>query len=233
MKARGMVIASVAWLCASAFVHAETSGFPADVVRGIDAMARLPVRGFSVVESQGRMLLMSDNGHYVIVGGRLLDMWNQTEVHSVSDVRKTERIPVRRMGLTADKFGGLTLGQGPRVMVWLDALGAETRAVLDQIGKLRDRFTFEVVWLPALPQRKDANRALICSKRAAEQYVRTADPEPLRAPAGDCGREELAKTLTTAAVLGIDRVPFSIAPNGQTLIGASRTFAEFLAQNLE
>ncbi|NIR30305.1 MAG: hypothetical protein GWN84_13540, partial [Gammaproteobacteria bacterium] len=102
---RSVLMVAALALTVTTFALAEAS-FPRDVLSGIDAMRKLPAEGFHVVESKGRLLLVSTNGHYVVMGGRILDLWNQVEVRSVADVDRTTRIPLERMGLDSDDLGG-------------------------------------------------------------------------------------------------------------------------------
>ncbi len=73
------IVASLA-IVASDAAFSAPADVPHDVLKGIEAMRRLPAEGFHIVESQGRLLLVSTNGHYVVSGGRILDLWNQIEI---------------------------------------------------------------------------------------------------------------------------------------------------------
>ena len=109
--ARVALMSLIAMSTASAAEARGDENIPRDVLKGIEAMRRLPVDGFHVVESQGRLLLVSTNGHYVVSGGRIIDLWNQIEVKSVADVDGTTRIPLSRMGIEASALGGIVTGQ--------------------------------------------------------------------------------------------------------------------------
>ena len=57
---------------------------PRDLLKGIEAMRRLPVEGVQLVQAQGQLLIVSTNGHYVITGGRLIDLWNNLRLVGVA-----------------------------------------------------------------------------------------------------------------------------------------------------
>jgi thiol:disulfide interchange protein DsbC len=209
--------------------------FPKDVLKGIDAMQRLPVTGFHVVESRGRLLLVSTNGHYVVTGGRLLDLWNQVEVRSVADLPATTRIPLARMGIDTQAMGGVSIGSGAAaaVTVFLDPASNESAKLLPQLRELSKRTRVDVVFLPAQPARANVSRALICDPQAAQAFLlQGRTPSPV-SDQQRCGTEQLQRTRVTAQLLGIETVPFSIAANGVTLAGAPQNYLDFVRKNAE
>ncbi len=228
----GVALAATTLLALSATSgFAEPAGFPSHVLNGIDALQKLPAEGFHVVESQGRTLLVSTNGHYVVLGGRILDLWNQVEIRRVADVPKAQRIPLNRLRLDLDELGGVTVGQGARVVVFLDPLSKETPKLLEDIRALRASYQFRLVFMPAKADRRRASQALACSPTDARRFIHTGET-PMSIP-GDpgCGKERLQKTLVTASLLGIKIVPFTIAPNGATRPGHSTNYRGFLEEN--
>lgn len=215
--------------------RAEDSDIPRDVLKGIEAMKPLPVDGFQVVQSQGRLLLVSTNGHYVVTG-RIMDLWNLIEVRSVADVERTERIPLAHLGLSARQLGGVSVGKSePReaVTVFLDPASSQSQEILPRLRELGNAHRVDLVFVPALAQRAAVARALICHPEAVAPFFNnTRVPEPQ--PEGDaCGVAELQRARVTVQLLGIHTLPFSIAPNGATLAGAPKEYAQFIASNQE
>lgn len=208
--------------------------FPRDVLKGIEAMERLPVEGFHVVESQGRLLLISTNGHYVVTGGRLLDLWNNVEVRSVADISATTHIPLARMGIHAKKLGGVSFGKdapAPAVTVFLDPASAESGKILPQLRTLANERRVDVVFVPAHPDRANVSRALICDARAAQAFLANGHkPSPL-SDEERCGVEELQRARVTVQLLGIQNLPFSVAANGATMSGTSNEYHQFVKAN--
>ena len=209
---------------------------PRDVLKGIEAMRRLPVDGFHVVESQGRLLLVSTNGHYVVSGGRIIDLWNQIEVKSVADVDGTTRIPLSRMGIEAGALGGIVTGQvrePQRVTAFLDPASMESRKLLPQLREVAKTHRVEIVFVPAQPARAGISRALICDPKAALTFIEQgAVPTPV-SDGNACGRKELERARVTVELLGIETLPFTVAPNGATVAGTPNNYAQFIAANKE
>jgi len=205
-----------------------------DVLKGIDAMKRLPADGFHVVESQGRLLLVSTNGHYVVTGGRLIDLWNEVEVQRVSDLEKTLRLPLTRMGIRAKELGGFTTGQAnakEAVTVFLDPASAESHKLLPQLRSLMPKYRVDVIFVPAQATRAETSRALICDPNAARAFIEAARVPDATGTGSACGVKELERARVTVHLLGIETLPMSVAPNGVTVAGSPKNYAELIAQN--
>lgn len=207
-----------------------------DVLQGIDAMRKLPVEGFHVVETHGRLLLVSTNGHYVVSGGRILDLWNQVEIHSVADVDATLRLPLAHMGIKTSELGGAHIGAAESaqvVTVFLDPGSPETQRLLPELRSLSATYGVDVVFVPAKPSRADVSRALICDPAAAHTFLMEGRaPAPL-APGQKCGEQELARARVTVHLLGIEVLPYTVAGNGTPIVGHPKDYAALVAANRE
>lgn len=215
---------------------AAESDFPHDALKGIEAMRQLPAGGFHVVESQGRLLLVSTNGHYVVTGGRILDLWNQVEVKSVADVEGTLRLPLARMGIEANALGGITTGQADsaqKVTAFLDPGSAESRKLLPLLRELGKQYRVDVVFVPAQPARAGISRALICDRQAALAFVNESRAPAALPDSNSCGEKELERARVTVQLLGISSLPFTVSPNGAAVAGTPKNYAAFVAANLE
>ena len=222
---------------APATAMADPKAWPQGILSGIDAMKKLPVQGFSVVESQGRVMLVSSNGHYAVVDGRIMDMWNGFEIRSVADVERSLAIPLAKMGIGPEELSGVMVGNAapgrPKpVTVFLDPASPETPKILPAIQQFAPEYPFHVVFVPARSERNKVSQALLCSPEAAEQYIASGRITAAE-PTDMCGADKLKKNIVTVQVLGIDTLPFTIASNGQVAPGVPQDFGEFLSRNLE
>ena len=222
--------------CVLIVTTGASADFPRDALKGIEAMRRLPADGFHVVQSKGRLLLVSTNGHYVVADGRILDLWNQVEIKTVADVERTTRIPLERMGIEAAVLGGVVTGRTDsekRVTVFLDPASQESRKLLPQLQEIGQRFRVDVIFLPAQPERAGVSRALICDRAAALAFIAGSR---VPAPLGEgtaCGAKELERARVTVQLLGIASLPFTVFPNGATVAGVPKNFGELVVTNSE
>jgi hypothetical protein len=87
----------------------------------IDGMVSLPVTGMKAVESNGRIVFMSDSGRFVI-DGTLYDAWSKKPLTSLEEIREAgNTLDLSRLGLKMDDLNPLTLGEGKKkVVVFVD-----------------------------------------------------------------------------------------------------------------
>ena len=230
----GLFILAV--LASPSAVWADPAGWPKGILNGIDAMKKLPTDGFHVVESQGRVLLMSTNGHYAVVDGKIMDMWNGFEIRSVADAERSLSIPLERMGLGTEELSGVTVGtsSGSKpVTLFLDPASPETKKIMPTVRSLFSQYQFNVVFVPAKATRKKASQTLLCSQDAARQFITTGQIKAVIPSLDECGTEKLKRNIVTVQVLGIDTLPFTIASHGKTAAGVPEGYGDVLAANLE
>ena len=87
----------------------------------IDGMVSLPVTGMKAVESNGRIVFMSDSGRFVI-DGTLYDAWSKKPLTSLEEIREGgNTLDLSRLGLKMDDLNPLTVGEGKKkVVVFVD-----------------------------------------------------------------------------------------------------------------
>jgi thiol:disulfide interchange protein DsbC len=228
-----IVLLAGPWM--SLVARAADPDIPTDVLKGIEAMKPLPAEGFEVIQSQGRLLLVSTNGHFV-VSGRIFDLWNTIEVHSVADVDRTARIPLAHLGLTAQSLGGVSLGKSEAreaVTVFMDPGSPQSQQLLAPLRELARQRRVDLVFVPAQPARAGLSRAFICHPEMAKSFFEsTRLPDP-PADTDPCGTGELQRARVTAQLIGVRTLPFSIAPNGATVSGVPKNYAQFISANQE
>ena len=225
-----ILVAGATLACSSLAWGADDSGDAAlarQLTKGIDAMRRLPVDGFHVVEAQGHILVVSTNGHYAITGGRILDLWNQMEIHKVSDVDETLRLPLAKMGIKASELGGLSVGReqaAELVTVFLDPGSPQTREILPELHSLAQRYRLDVVYVPAQPSRVAVSRALICDKQAGRSFFEGGQLPQGVASSSSCGEKELERARITVHLLGIDVLPYTVSADGSPVAGHPKDY---------
>lgn len=227
----------VCLIAASAVARAQERDpdIPPDLLKGIEAMKPLPAEGFQIIQSQGRIFLVSGNGHYVVTG-KVMDLWNGIEIHSVADVDKTNRIPLAHLGLSAQQLGGASVGKSEKreaVTVFLDPGSSQSQQLLPLLRQIAREHRVDLVFIPAQPSRAALSRALICHPDAIQPFFETSRLPTPEAETETCGIGELQRARVTAQLLGIHTLPFSVTPNGATVTGAPKDYAHFVTANQE
>ena len=191
------------------------------MLRGIRGMQRLPVAGVQMVAAGERLLFVSANGRYVFTGPAW-DLWHGAKLATLDEAaRLAERIDLERMGLDPATLGALDVGSGERdVVVFVDPRCPHCRALLDELPGLAGDYRFRLVPLPVLgPDSERAVMRLACladADPAAAREARLAGTiDELPEPNGTCGQAPAQRALVTAQLLGLDGVPYLIAPDGR------------------
>lgn len=223
------LVGSLALVAAASVVAEEPdeAEMARQLLKGVDAMRRLPVDGFHLVEAQGHLLVVSNNGHYAIIGGRVLDLWNRLEIRKASDIDATLRLPLAKMGINPDEFGGITVGKtdsSQTITVFLDPGSPKSTDMLPELQALGKRYKLQVIYVPALPARTPISRALMCDKRAALSYFETGKIPTDLVSSPSCGERELDRARITVHLLGIDVLPYTVTADGTPISGHPKDY---------
>jgi thiol:disulfide interchange protein DsbC len=199
-----------------------------------DAVKRLPVTGLMIVEADGQVYLSSENGRIVVANGRVYDMWNGLEIKEGKDVDKfANKIDLVKMGLNISDLAPLEVGAGKKtVVMFIDPSCPHCHRMMAQAAKLTNEYRFQFVLLPILGTESiEKSKKAICmaDKQAAVKAL--IDNTLAKAPSPDvgCNLLPLQKALLTARIMGVDSVPFIVAPDGTMQRGAPKDLSNWLS----
>lgn len=205
-----------------------------DAMRGIEAMRRLPGSNMQMVQAAGSAFLITENGRFAVVHGRIYDLWHNEEIKSIGDLdRLASRLDLSRMKLDFAELATLYVGGGKRVAtLFIDPRCEHCVSLLGQVNALSSEYQFRLVLLPLLgdPSVADAKQLLCAPSGAALALISKRIASLPKAP-NDCALAKLQKTIITARILGIDTVPTAIAPDGRVMRGNLESLAVFLKGN--
>jgi thiol:disulfide interchange protein DsbC len=201
-------------------------------LKSIEGTRRLPVTGVSLAKVGDKMILMSENGRFVVAGNfRLLDVWNGKEVKTLADGDDLNRLDLKRIGIKDADLAQLVYGTGPKhVHVFLDPWCGHCHDLLAQMEPLKKEYTFHLVLTPVLGDKSVATvKKLACladkgkalDALLAQRY--DGIPEP-----GPCDLAALQKTLIATRLMGIDGVPYLVLPSTKTRRGGTRELKALL-----
>lgn len=208
-----------------------------DTVDKIKATKRLPVNGLSIVETtDGKTVLISDNGRFAVMGGRWMDLWEGKTVTGVADSNSLDKINFARMGINIDEFSPFVIGTGKQnILVFVDPTCSACRKMVREMSSLGNDYTFKVVILPLTGSDSGAAaRKMQCAperKLALDAFINNTFAS-LPDSATSCDVSPIQKALISATILGIRRTPFIILPDFTALteIGEKTTLAQILAK---
>jgi len=201
----------------------------------IKATKRLPVQGMSIIETvDGKTFVVSDNGRVAIIGGRIIDLFENREIKGISDTESLDHINLKRMGIKGVELATFTIGNGPiEAVVFVDPMCEPCRLLIGEMPKFAKQYTFQVVVYPLRGGPSGvAARALACApdRALALTAFTSGRLESLPPPPRSCDVSNVQKAMITGTVLGIRNLPFLILPEGKTFAGPSFHLADALTR---
>jgi len=200
----------------------------------IESMVEVPMTGIQMVEAQGKVFFISENGRYVFRGA-LYDMWDEgRQVVSTEDLReKSSRIDLKDIGLNLDDLFTLDFGNGEKeVAVFVSPGCPVCKEAIAQMTQVADQYRFRLIPLPGSSETSQKHlRQLICSaEKDPEQALQALMTEEYAALPGEinCDVGGAQRSLVTARMFGVDVVPFFIGADGRIKKGLPKDLESFL-----
>lgn len=191
--------------------------------------------GITAIEVDGKLYVLSANGRYLF-DGTLRDLWhNGRVIGSMADVKRYAlRLDLDALGIDFSRLVSVDLGgSGKQVTVFIAPGCPSCKQALDTLAKMPQRYTVRVVIVPR-PGGVAAVHQVDCTKnpeRRRELAITLPPPKAGEgAPVCEGSQARLTSTLLTAQLIGVDRVPFIVAPDGRVSKGmpTTTTLAGFL-----
>ena len=207
------------------------------LLKNLDSFKRLPIAGLNLAKVGDRMVLMSDNGRFAVIGNfRLLDVWNAREVKTIADAEDLNRLDLKKIGIKDEDLAMLAYGQGKTVVtVFIDPMCKYCHHLIGQMGALKDQYTFRLVMAPVIGEESVRNaRKLVCEadKAKALQSLIGQNYDGIKEPP-NCNLGPLQKTLLMTKFFGIDGVPFLVLPSTKTYRGGTNNLKELLENDIK
>lgn len=194
-------------------------------VPNVEKLTEIPLGSLKAVQVDGEVFFMSKNGRYVFQG-QLTDSWNKVTLDTIEDIEySTKHINVERFGLPMDSMNVITFGHGPKtVYIFVDPQCAFCKKFVTVAKTKTSEYTFRLIVVPALG--KESNRqskALFCSKsksNALDAFMNNQLGNLVQKE--HCDSKYYDLTLTFAQLVGVNAVPYMIAPDGRYKAGAEK-----------
>lgn len=234
MRIRTLAFALLITVASHAAAAEKIPDFRGSPLEGADiqAMENMPIRGLKAVQANGRLMFMSDTGRFVFVGD-VYDTWSFKKLTSMEEIRDAaNRVNLANFNLNIkDELKPYVIGSGKKeVVVFVDPLCPHCHSLLKDLENPPKDYSFLVVTIPALGKDSGAKvRQLGCAadREKAKSALITGDYSGLQ-QTQDCDLMPLQKALVTAQILGVQGVPFLVAPDGRVNRGRPQNLVEFL-----
>lgn len=207
----------------------------------IDRVVDMGIHSVRAIKSaDGKIIYMADMGRFVFTG-QLFDIWQKKPLTTIEEIADAvRRIDLSTLGFKPDALNLARIGTGStHVTVFVDPLCGWCHKLMDEVAgnaDIQKDYTFDFIVVPALgkPSHELARR-LYCgesdvSKRFEILRGGREAIEALDSP-GTCDAKGYDTTLAVSQMLGIESVPFVIAPDGRFSRGKPSDLRAFLEGN--
>lgn len=200
----------------------------------IEDIVKMPIKGIQAIQSKGQIYFLSENGRFVFTG-QMVDIWQKKELNTITQIRDaTERLNLTSLGLDVKSLNTMVLGNGKhQVTVYVDPLCSICHKLISDAKALTKEYTFNFIVVPAINDTSNVlAKKIFCAKDKSKTLnAFTTNTIKNLEQVSNCNISGYDKTLVSAQIMGVEGVPFVIAPNGRFAKGYPAKMAEWLAGN--
>lgn len=232
------LIASVFSLLVATTAFSKQGASGPEMLDFLKNMKQVPGTGLLMLEKEGKVYLTSRNGRYSISDFTMVDQWSGKTIHSIEDLKLSHRIPMDRLKEQTAVLPIMKHGKGLQtVHIFVDPSDKNSKNIVKAIVNDNEgspEYTYNFIIYSVIPESADKSISLACTgKKAAFNAFITGDysdvPKGARCKRASYG---VPLALTLGGILGVDAIPFTIAPNGAILKGYEKNrFNKFLERN--
>lgn len=195
-------------------------------VPGIDKVVEMNTKKIRAIrDKEGKVMYLVDNGRFAFVGD-LIDVWQKKKLETLEEVDWAfNRIDLKKLGFELSKYNHITFGKGSQhVTAFVDPTCPWCQKLLKEVEsapELLNRYTFDFVIVGFLGEKaKKAAKAILCSDASANQKIQALAAGVTATPLfpqtnQTCDEKPLQDTQLVAGVMGVQSVPYLIAPDGR------------------
>lgn len=195
----------------------------------------------AVKGKDGTIMFIADMGRFVFTGS-VYDLWQKKQLTTIDEISDAvSRIDLAGLNLRPERLNLARVGTGKKhVTIFVDPLCGWCHKLMNEVvadASLKDEYTFDFLVIPALGKASDElSKRLFCSesdpaKRFDVLRGGREGIEKLAKPSSSCKAEGYDRTKMTSSFLGVQAVPFVIAPDGRFSRGKPANLRSFLEGN--
>ena len=222
----------------------EAAGELAKAAKNASPIERIVDMGISKVRAvkgkDGTLMFIADMGHFVFTGS-VYDLWQNKQLTTIEEISDAvSRMNLKSLNLRPETLNLARIGSGKdHVTVFVDPLCGWCHKLMEEVvadAELRAKYTFDFLVVPALGRSShELSRRLFCSEKdPAKRFeaLRGGRDGIEKLPAvQSCDEDGFQRTQMTSTFLGVEAVPFVIAPDGRFSRGKPADLRGFLEGN--
>lgn len=195
----------------------------------------------AVKGKDGTIMFIADMGRFVFTGS-VYDLWQKKQLTTIDEISDAvSRIDLAGLNLRPERLNLARVGTGKKhVTIFVDPLCGWCHKLMNEVvadASLKDEYTFDFLVIPALGKASDElSKRLFCSESDPSKRFEVLRGgreaiEKLSKPSSSCKAEGYDRTKMTSSFLGVQAVPFLIAPDGRFSRGKPANLRSFLEGN--
>lgn len=195
----------------------------------------------AVKGKDGTIMFIADMGRFVFTGS-VYDLWQKKQLTTIDEISDAvSRIDLAGLNLRPERLNLARVGTGKKhVTIFVDPLCGWCHKLMNEVvadASLKDEYTFDFLVIPALGKASDElSKRLFCSESNPSKRFEVLRGgreaiEKLPKPSSSCKVEGYDRTKMTSSFLGVQAVPFVIAPDGRFSRGKPANLRSFLEGN--
>ena len=195
----------------------------------------------AVKGKDGTIMFIADMGRFVFTGS-VYDLWQKKQLTTIDEISDAvSRIDLSGLNLRPEAMNLARVGTGKKhVTLFVDPLCGWCHKLMNEVVAdvaLKDEYTFDFLVIPALGKASDElSKRLFCSETDPAKRFEVLRGgrdaiEKLPAVSQACKSEGYDRTKMTSTFLGVQAVPFVIAPDGRFSRGKPANLRAFLEGN--
>lgn len=203
-------------------------------------VVRLPIQNMYYAQNEKGTFVFSEGGRFIFQG-KLLDGWQRKEIKSITDARSTLIVPLVTMGIQPELLGSLNTKDDQEIdlLVFTDPNCKACQALYENLNdELGDKYNISYVLTNIIGGDKSTEdiKRLYCNedKQQALDFLLAATHKELPNMKGDqCDYSRLFTNLAAVQMLGINRLPTLVKPNGEISRGIPIDLEGFVIGELD
>lgn len=191
----------------------------------------LPIKVLRAVVVDGKTVFVSENGRFIIKGD-LYDVWQKKRIADFTEMQKlSTHIDLKNIGLDIGALNNVSMGApgAKDVVIFVSPLCQNCNTLVKKAKNLTSEYRFQLVFISGDESVKKIIGNIIGASSSDTAIEAVINNRTDKLPdVAHCDSKRHAMTMLMAQLMGIDKVPFIIAPDGRFHKGLPQNLSAWL-----
>lgn len=196
---------------------------------------RLPVTDLIMFENEDGDQMLLDSKARIAIRGKVevFDMWNRRPIKSQKDAQMSWLVTLDTFNINPGDLASFRYGvmkDKPDVTVLVDPLGKYNKSLFDQMKKLGDKYSFEILLTPMISKESaDESMKLWCAKdRELSLKELMSQQKSSGKVIPTCDRKPIVADIGLAGILRVEALPYLVRKDGVLRAGVPSKLSDWM-----